>query len=998
MSHRIEVGFKEGVTDAEGEAIKRRIEGELGIKKVESVKTIKVYIIGVDESVPRTTLEEIANKVLLDPIIQVSSVDHPIAHDFSWLIEIGKKPGVADPEGRTAETAVEDVLGRSIVPPDKGIFTSKQYLIKGDLSRSDAERIAAELLGNKMIEQWQIVDEAAYHSGFEMPLPIVRITDPPSVERINLNVSNVELLNLSRQRSVALNLKEMQTIRDYFLNPRVIEQRRIVGLDERITDCEIELLGQTWSEHCKHKIFNARINYDNGSGNTDVIDSLFNTYIKSSTSKLQEKLDWVVSTLWDNAGVIKFNDDWLLALKGETHNSPSAKDPFGGAITGIVGVYRDPMGTGMGAKIIYGTYAFCTGSPFYHGVLSPDIHPARLLEGVRKGVEAGGNKSGVPTPFGHLFFDDGFIGKPAIYVLAAGLIPAEVNGKPGWEKKADAGDLIVMCGGRIGIDGIHGATQSSMEMSDQISSEHVQIGDPFTQKKMHDFLLEARDLGLYKAITDNGAGGLSSSVGEMARMSGGLELHLDRAPLKYEGLKPWQILVSESQERMTLAVSQERINELTALARKHGVEISVLGNFTSSGKFHVLYKNRTVAYLDMSFVHEGVPQMNLKAVWKTPEQRGLFEPILFVVKNYGETIKKMLARENICSREYVARQFDHEVQGTSVIKPMVGKNSDVHSDAVVIRPLLGSDEGIAISSGINPHYGKIDTYHMAALALDEAIRRIIAVGGSLEQIAVNDNFCWPSPLIGENNPDAEYKLAQLVRANQALYDYTLAFGTPCVSGKDSMSMDALVKDKQGNKQRVSALPTIQFSAVGKIDDVTKCVTMDAKKQGDLVYVVGLTKNELGGSEIYDMIGEVGSNVPKVDAEKAKTIYNCMSEAVQMGLVHSIHGCYKGGLAVALAQTSFAGGLGMVVDLDKVPTESVFGNARILFSESASRFVVTVPKEKKEDFERVMGKVDYGCVGYITKKPVLKIKSVHGRTIIEEDIISLKQAWQEPFGT
>lgn len=585
--------------------------------------------------------------------------------------------------------------------------------------------------------------------------------------------------------------------------------------------------------------------------------------------------------------------------------------------------------------------------------------------------------------------------KPAIYVLAAGLIPAEVGGEPGHEKKADPGDLIVMTGGRVGIDGIHGATESSMEAGDWISSSHVQMGDPFTQKKMHDFLLEARDKGLYKCITDNGAGGLSSSVGEMAEFSNGFELWLDKVPLKYSGLAPWQILVSESQERMTLAILPEKKDEFLRLAEKHDVEATVIGKFTDSGKFHTVYGDKTVTYLDMDFIHHGVPQMELEAEWLSPEERGLSEPDLEEASDHNQLLKEMLSRINICGKEYITRQFDHEVQGRSVIKHLIGEKSDVYSDAAVIRPDPASKEGVAVSAGINPAYGQIDAYWMAALAVDEAIRRIIAVGGSLEQIALNDNFCWPSPLPSKENPDAKYKLAQLVRANQALYDFTKSFKTPCVSGKDSMSMDGVIKDKNGGKKRVSAPPTLQFSAVGKIKNIEKCVTMDVKSPGDLVYVLGITGDELGGSEYYEMKDKVGLNVPKVNAGEFAKLYNALARVVEGGFVRSVHGLYKGGLAVGLAQISFAGDYGLEVDLDKVPALGLQETEKVLYSESAGRFLVTVSPEKKEEFENALKGSAFGEIGKVGEDKVLRIMAGE-EAVIEENIDKLKEAWQEPF--
>ena len=992
MTNRIEVGFKEGIRDALGEKIKKRINEDLGIE-VGEVKTIDVYTI--DAALSNEQLNFLGKNLFTDPIIQKFGIQEPLAKNFDWVVEISLKPGVTDNVGKTTKEAIKDIL-KIEFSGEETVYTSKQYLISGEkLNQKDLERIARDLLANELIQQWIIIDYKSFsEKKYSIPAPKVKIPHRPTINFMDLNVSDKDLLKISQERKLALNLKEMQTIKEYFTRPEVIDRRQEVGLGQEVVDAELEVLGQTWSEHCKHKIFNAKIIYKNKEEEQE-IDSLFDTYIKSSTKKLEKELDWVVSTLWDNSGVIRFNNDWLLSVKCETHNSPSNEEPYGGAITGIVGVYRDPMGTGKGCKLIYGTYGFCVGNPFYNGDLRPKLYPKRLLEGVRKGVEDGGNKHGVPTVYGITFFDDGYMGKPAIYVLAAGFIPAKVNKEPGFQKKADPGDWIVMAGGKVGIDGIHGATESSMEAGEWISASHVQIGDPFTQKKLHDFLIEARDSGFYKGITDNGAGGLSSSVGEMAQLSNGFELWLDKVPLKYSGLDPWQILVSESQERMTLAVSPERINEFLELAKKHDVEATVVGKFTDSGKFYSTYQDKPVAFLDMNFVHGGVPQMKLEAEWMDPEKRGLSEPELEEITDQASFLKEMLARLNICSKEYIVRQFDHEVQGTNVIKHLVGKDSDVYSDAVVIKPLYDSNEGLAITAGINPKYSQIDTYWMTALSIDEAIRRIIAVGGNLKQIALNDNFCWPSPLPSGQNPDAKYKLAQLIRANQALFDFTLAFKTPCISGKDSMSMDGTIKDINGKEHRISALPTVQFSAAGKIEDIQKCVTMDVKKLGDLVYILGITKDELGGSEYYETRGEIGLNVPKVDVKVAIKLYNVLTQAIEKNLINSCHGIYKGGLGVALAQISFAGGLGLEINLDEVPTENLKEIDKILYSESAGRFLVTVSPENKESFEGIMKDNCFKEIGKVRDDEEFIIFA-KGKPIIQENIYKLKESWQKPF--
>ncbi len=990
MADRIEIGFKEGTRDALGDKVARRITEHLHID-VERVRTIEVHTI--DGDLTPAELEMAARGPLFDPIIQDYEINRGLAQGFDWMIEVGFRPGVTDNVGKTAKEAIGLLPG---VLPDRlyGVYTSRQYVIDGPISRQDAENIAANLLANELIERYEIVDGKTWDRSMGMAPHVPRVFggDRLSVGGIDLDVSDETLLNISNERILALNLAEMKALRDYLLNDAVLKERRKVGLGEKMTDAELECLAQTWSEHCKHKIFNARIVYKDENGASETIDSLFDTCIKGSTKMIRESLgkdDWCVSVFIDNAGIIKFNDDYNLVFKVETHNSPSALDPYGGALTGIVGVNRDPFGTGKGAKLIFNTDVFCFAPPTYDKPLPKRIlHPRRIYEGVREGVEHGGNKSGIPTVNGSIVFDERYLGKPLVYCGTGGIMPAVIQGRPSHVKEIQPGDLVVMTGGRIGKDGIHGATFSSEELHEGSPVTAVQIGDPITQKKMTDFLLIARDCGLYRAITDNGAGGLSSSVGETARLCGGCDIDLRKAPLKYPGLNPWEILISESQERMTLAVAPERVQAFLDLARQMDVEATVLGRYTDSGKLHVCYGEETVAYLDMDFLHDGVPQMQLRAKWSPPRHA---EPDFPEPADMGNSLRCMLSRFNICSKEAVVRQYDHEVQGGSVIKPLVGAENDGPGDAAVIRPVLSSYEGVVVAHGICPRYGDIDAYHMAACAIDEAVRNVIAVGGTLERLAGLDNFCWCDPVQSEKTPDGEHKLAQLVRANRALYDYTTAYGVPCISGKDSMK-----NDYQIGNTKISIPPTILFSTIGKMEDVRKAVTMDAKEAEHLVYVIGATYPELGGSEWYAMHGFVGNRVPKVHAERAKALYDTLSRAIQAGLVASCHDCSDGGLGVALAETAFAGGLGMLIDLKRVPSEGIDRNDTLLFSESQSRFVVTIPPVAKDRFEDIMTGVVIGQVGVILPEGVLKIDGLGGNRIMEEDIHLLKEVWQKPL--
>ncbi len=999
MAYRIEVALKPHLKDPLGEKTVKRCRENLN-SPVEAIRTIKVYLLDF-QNLPPDFLNQAAFGPFSDPVTQMAAIDRPLAHDLpfkpDWIVEVGFRPGVTDNEGRIATEALHLMLDRDPGSEEK-VYTAVQYCIKGTLNREQVQKLAKDLLSNDLIQRTTIVKgteiDRTWEPG-ENPLyavPKVVDVSEARVERVDLNrLSDEELAELSRRRVLALNIKEMKTIRDHINLENILAEREAVGLGSYVTDVELEALAQTWSEHCKHKIFNADITYVDEQGRESLIHSLFDTYIRKGTQEIRERLgagDWCLSVFKDNAGVIRFNKKYSVSFKVETHNSPSALDPYGGALTGIVGVNRDPFGTGMGSKLIFNTDVFCFGPPDFQGELpSGLLHPKRIFEGVREGVEHGGNQSGIPTVNGSILFDERYLGKPLVFCGTGGLMPNEVCERPGHEKKARPGDAIVMCGGRIGKDGIHGATFSSEELHEGSPATAVQIGDPITQKKMTDFLLRARDLCLYNSITDNGAGGLSSSVGEMAQEAGGFELHLDKAPLKYHGLQPWEILLSEAQERMTVAVPQDKLDRFMGLAKKMDVEATVLGQFTDTGKFHCLYEGKTVAYLDLDFVHDGVPTLELKAVWSRPRHK---EPEFPEPKSLGAELKTMLSRYNICSKEYVVRQYDHEVQGGSVVKPLTGAMNDGPSDAAVIRPDLHSYEGLVVSHGICPRYSDIDTYHMVSCVVDEAVRNAIAVGGSLDLMAGLDNFCWCDPVQSEKTPDGHYKLAQLVRANQALYDICTFYGVPCISGKDSMKNDATI-----GGVKISIPPTLLFSVISRMDDVRKAVTMDAKGPGDLVYVLGVTYPELGASEYFLSKGAVGNSVPRVRIEEARKRYESLSRAIKQGLVASCHDCSDGGLGVALAETAFSGNLGMILDLDAIPRDGIERLDYLLFSETQSRFVVTVRNDARNAFEETMAGTAFACIGKTTEDPRLRVEN-KGALVLDESLDELKHAWVSPL--
>jgi phosphoribosylformylglycinamidine synthase len=770
----------------------------------------------------------------------------------------------------------------------------------------------------------------------------------------------------------------------------------------KATDAELEMLAQTWSEHCQHKIFNGKITYnDTETGETEIINSLFDTYVKKSTEEIGDER--LLSVFKDNAGVVKFNDRICLVYKIETHNSPSALDPFGGAMTGIVGVMRDPSGTGRGAKLLFDVFGYCLGNPFDKKAISPKLlHPRRIRDGVHKGVIDGSNQSGYPLTRGWEIFDKRYAGKPLVYCGTLGFLPLEAAGRLSHTKEADPGDFIVMVGGKVGKDGIHGATFSSVELSDESPVQAVQIGDPITQKKMADFLLKARDLGYIKCITDNGAGGLSSSVGETAKLSHGCEVELENVPLKYEGMDWWEIWISEAQERMTVGVDPKHKDDFLALAKKRGVEATVIGKYTDSGRCVVKGAGKTIVDIDLDFLHNGFPQYELTAIWTPKEYK---EPdILPAGTNMTSHLIAMLGRLNICSKEKKARQYDHEVKGLSVIKPFVGKFSDVPSDATVSFVEYSSKEGVIMTEGINPFYSDIDTYWMAASVIDLAVRRVIAVGGKRKDIlGALDNFCWPRSIpddfktyTDEQIADFQYKLAQLVKANKALYDFTKMYRTPLISGKDSMFNDCTKVNPL-----ISIPPTLLFSLIAKMPDASKAVTMDVKQPGDAVYVLGLTLNEMGGSEFYRYLGErfwgqgfVGNDVPNVHPESAIRLYDALSLATEKGLVHSLHTPEIGGLGVALAKTAFAGDYGIEADLSALPRIGDVGEQHhvSLFSESNSRFAATVPKKNTAEFEKIMKGNPYARIGVVKQGKEFAVS--YGRdAVIESDINTLKKAWQ-----
>ena len=995
--HRLEIALKPDLFDAEGNKLRQKALNYFGI---DIAQARVVNVITIDAALSSDQLKTAQKEIFTNPVTHISSFD-PIDIEFDWIIWVGYRAGVRDNPGSTAVEAIEDILSITF-GADESVYTSKRYCLKGsNLTYSDVKKIATELLANDIIEQWKIysADKWDPSQGTGINIPKVILNHDPVVTTIPVD-SDKALQKISQKRNLALNPNDIPNIRSYFSNKNVQKNRGKFGLSDP-TDVELEYISQARSDHCNHNTFQGLFRYydDASTSKFDVYDNLFDICIKNPTLKLMKEKPWVVSVLWDNAGAGRFDANHNYVITGETHNSPSNIEAYGGALTGIVGVYRDPMGTGKGTRLIMGSYGFCVGHDNYKGHLMPRLHPRRLLDGVIEGVRDGGNKSGIPTTFGQVQFHSGYMGKCLVFVTALGIMPCIVNNEPGHQKTTSPGDLVVMCGGKVGKDGIHGVTASSEIFSKNTPAGHVQIGDPYTQKKMHDFLLEVRDKGLIQFITDNGGGGLSSSIGESARFSNGCEIQLDKVPLKYVGLDQWEIWISESQERMTIAVLPEHLDLFMELSKKHAVESTVIGKYTDSGKLHITYVNKSCAYIDIDLIDKGFKQWEFEARWSAPEKRGLKEPVFSEPKNYNKLLPDMLSRPNICSKEWITRQYDHEVQGTSVVKPLIGAHRDINSDGVVIKPVYDSIKGIAFAQTLLPAYSAIDTYHMTTCTVDEAVRRLISVGADFEHIGGVDNYCWPNIQFHTiDNPDGKYKAAQLVRSCLALRDICLYYGIPLLSGKDSMYVDGNLAGQYGETHKISALPTLQFSSISVVEDVTKCITMDCKVENDLVYIIGTTKNELGGSEYYEHMGYVGLNVPKVEFDKSVYLYKALALAIKKSFAASAHGIYRGGLGIHLAMVAMGGDLGMEIDLGHVPACGINRNDFILFSESAGRFIVTVMPEKRKKFENVLKNTSYACIGKITKESNLIIKGIEKNIILDVPLKSLKTAWQKPFKT
>ncbi len=946
---RVEVFFRDAALDGRSHRFLKDLQSALGSQFLEA-RVADVYLLS---NIPGLT-PALASEVFADPVAQKASFDRGDTLEKTlggWTValEVAYKSGVTNPMAITAREALENTLEREL-GSEIQVQTGSLYLVKTSetLDESQKERLI-KYLHNPLIQQCILLEKEAYDLGQRLPelYPLLKEYQSPGVQEVPIRkLSAAELNQLSKDRLLALTEEEMKAIQTYYNLSETTANRKGAGLPAEPTDVELEMLAQTWSEHCKHKIFAADVEYeDTVTGKSEKISSLYSSYIKQTTKDLTPTRPFLRSVFSDNAGVVAFDEETLVCFKVETHNSPSALDPYGGAITGIVGVNRDILGTGKGSQPIFNTNYLCFGDPDTPAEDLPKglLHPRTVMKGVHQGIIDGGNHSGIPTSAGGFLFDESYMGKPLVFCGTGGIMPAKVRGEDSWVKHIDAGDLAVMVGGRIGKDGIHGATFSSLALDETSPTSAVQIGDPIIQRKMTDFLIEARDLGLYKGITDNGAGGLSSSLGEMAESSGGIRIDLDKCPLKYPGLAPWEILVSESQERMSLSLEPSQWDAFHALAKKRAVEATVVGEFTRDQKITATFGGKTVGQVTLAFLHGGAPKLKIPAQWIPPVRQN--HPIPQDL-NLEQTILTLLADPTIASKENLVRQYDHEVQGRSVIKPFTGIKCDGPSEGAVLRLKPSTEKGLTVTHGICPRFGDIDTYNMAQCAVDEAYRAHIALGGNPEEASILDNFCWPDPVLSEKTPDGPYKMAQLVRTCKGLRDAALDYGLPLISGKDSMKNDAVM-----NGKKVSIRPTLLISLMGAIKSIKKAMTTEFRQPGDKIYLLGTTRNALGGSSLEKMLKTHLEGVPEVKTSESLPLYKALASAIESGILQSVHDLANGGLAIALAESALGGRLGGDIDLAHGVKAAGITDEVMLFSESPSRFVVSVTKELVSQFEK-----------------------------------------------
>ena len=973
-TYRIEVFWRGGVDGRVTDLLDQI--AHLGIDTVQQARIINLAFLR--GALTSAQVERIATELLTDPVVE----------EFRWSeipeqsrttttpqemastvhsVEVGLHPGVTDP----VATHLLHRAGLLDIDDLSAVTTGTRYELESDpatpLGDGTLRRLADELLCNKVIQ--------SYTLGKMTPEFVPDATPSDAVDIVPIrDLDDEALAKLSISRVLFLSPPEMQTI-----------QAKFRELERDPTDVELETLAQTWSEHCLHKTFKAKISYRCKGGiprvgvaaqlETETIPSLIGTYLQAATDQLARP--WVRSAFVDNAGIIDFDETYELSFKAETHNHPSALEPFGGANTGIGGVIRDIIG--VSARPIANTDVLCFAPLDLPDEEIPEgiLHPRRIARGVVAGIEDYGNKMGIPTVSGAILYDKDYVANPLVYCGCVGIAP-----KNSHRRHPNPGDCVVTLGGRTGRDGLHGATFSSAELThetSQIVGSVVQIGDPITEKATLGAIMQARDEGLYTAITDCGAGGFSSSIGEMGE-DVGVDVELREVPLKYPGLRPWEIWLSEAQERMVLGVPEENLDRLGEICATYDVEWTVVGRFTGDDTLHVRYGDKPVADLPMDFVHNGWPRLTFDAVWEPPV---LSKPVLPTTTDLTCILLSALAHPDVAGKEEVIRRYDHEVQGATIGKPLVGVADDGPADAAVLHPLMTNGmKGLALGCGINPHYGEVDPYAMAWAVVDEALRNIVCVGADPDQVALLDNFCWGNPAL----PD---RLGGLVRATQGCHDAALAYGTPFISGKDSLNNEFVAAD--GDKRTIP--PTLLISSLGIVPDVRDVVTMDLKQPGSLIYLVGETRHELGGSLYHRLYGGL-DGAPPAPVPQAVATLRALHRAIKVELIRAIHDLSEGGLAVAAAEMCIAGRCGLQLTLDAVVRSAdVTTDAAALFSESSTRFLVEVAPEDAAAFGAYLKGAPFACIGKVADQQALQIRGFSGDVVVQATVSDLTQTWQ-----
>lgn len=963
---RFEVAPAPSHADPVGEALARalvHVDPDVAPDRVEHTS---VYLIsGLPDA---AACERVSSELLADPVTEVVRSGASAAPKDAALIEVHPLPGVTDPAAESVQLAVKAMLG-----VDVSVQTGHRFVLYGT-DQATAKSLVERSYANPVIH-------AVHEQPYQPESFSEGVIQPFAVREVPLRDLDDEALDqLSRDAHLFLDRHEMEAIRDFY---------RELGREPR--EIELETLAQTWSEHCVHKTLKSTIRYrelgaPNGISIVETvgerphhtqladgeiqINNLLKATVAAATHELiEEGIDWCLSVFVDNAGIIAFDDTHAVCFKVETHNHPSAIEPYGGAATGIGGCIRDIMGTGLAARPIAATDVFCVASPTMEEVPTGCLHPRRILSQVVAGVRDYGNRMGIPTLNGAVWFNDAYVGNPLVFCGCVGVMP-----RTAVEGYAQPGDRIIALGGRTGRDGIHGATFSSAELTDTHADEFshaVQIGNPIVEKKALDAILMMRDEPtgcLFTAITDCGAGGFSSAVGEMGETLGAC-VDLEKAPLKYAGLTPTETWISEAQERMVLAVPEENIERIAEICAEYEVEFCDLGEFGTPGRELVLrYEETEIGRLPMAFLHDGIPTPTREAIWdpewaaaqsvdRLPDDpsgpRGARESLL-------ETTALLLEHPNIASKSWIIRQYDHEVQGGSIVKPLVGVGDGGPSDGAVVRPIPNSPRALAIANGLATGLSA-DPYVMGLAAIDECVRNLVCVGADPEQIAILDNFCWP----GCDDPR---RLGSLVRAAEACYDGAKAYRTPFISGKDSLNNQFTTE----SGEKIFIPPTLLISGMGIVGDGERAITMDLKKTGNLLVLVGQTGSELGGSHYAALTGLVDTRMPQVDLVQGPRTARAVAAVIERGLVRSAHDLSEGGLLVAAAEMAFAGGLGARIELLAAPASDDADLVARAFGEHPSRYLLEIDPNAQDDVFAELSEIPCAVVGRVTGSDVFEI--------------------------